>query len=180
MRRNLVLGLVVAGALVGSGQSVQAQSLGANALFSDPFLAYYGYFVPQQLVWATRPRPEDTVRQYSAARQYTALTERSGLYDPIGIPGFEEDPLRAFGGSAGGSRLPATAPMGLVNNNLMGRGPAGYYNRVNNYYPTLRMGQGGNGGLSRISGSGRGGNLGASGLGSYGLPAMPGGISMPQ
>jgi hypothetical protein len=177
MRRILVLGLVLTGALAGSSQSARAQSLGAAALFSDPFLAYYGYFVPQQLVWATRPRPEDTVRQYSAARQYTALTDRASLYDPIGALGIEDDPLRAFGSSAGSSRLPMTSPTGLVNNNINGTGPAGYYNRVNNYYPTLRMGRGGNGGLSPISSSPRGRNMGGGSqpinLSGYGMPSVP-------
>ncbi len=161
MRRILILGLVILGAVAGLGQSARAQTLGGAALFNDPFLAYYGYFIPQQLYQASRPRVEDTVQQFSAARQYTALTDRAGLYDPIGALGVDEDPLRAFGSSSGSSRLPRTSPMGLVNTNLTGSGPGGYYNRVNNYYPTLRMGRGGNGGLSPIStGSPRTQNLG--------------------
>ncbi|HEU5116791.1 MAG TPA: hypothetical protein VFT74_08970 [Isosphaeraceae bacterium] len=177
MRRILILGLMSLGAVAGLGQSAKAQSVGAAALFNDPFLAYYGYFIPQQLYQASRPRVEDTVQQFSAARQYTALTERSGLYDPIGALGIDEDPFRAFGSS---SRLPRTYSLGLVNNNLTGNGPGGYYNRVNNYYPTLRMGRGGNGGLNPIStGSPRNRNLqGVPNFSNGNVPGMPMGMKL--
>lgn len=161
MRRILIAGLVLTGAFSGLAQSARAQVGGGPALlFNDPFLAYYGYFIPQQLYQASRPRVEDTVQQFSAARQYTALTERGGLYDPIGALGIDDDPLRAFGSSSGSSRLPHTSPTGLVSTNMNGAGATGYYNRVNNYYPTLRMGRGGNGGLSPISSSPRSRSMG--------------------
>lgn len=183
MRRCFILGLALIGSFSTVGSSAQAQAVaggGASMVFSDPFLSYYGFFVPQQLYYASRPRVEDTIQQYSAARQYSALTERAGLYDPIGSLDIESDPLRAFGSASGRSRLPSTSPAGLVNNNLRGTGPGGYYNRTGSYYPTLRIGRGGNGGLNPISGgASRVRNLGGGARRGVSFPRPSGGLSIP-
>ncbi len=151
-----------------------------NAGFSDPFFLYYGYYVPFQAYEASLPRPEDTVRAFSAQRQMTALTERSGLFDPAGSLN-DYDPLRAFGSEGGRSPLPRTSPTGVVNSHINGSGPAGYFNRVNTYYPTLRYGRGANQSLSPISRSPRSRNMGMMGggatAGMYGM--LPPGVKIP-
>lgn len=177
MRRR-VLGLV---AVVGLGLGLapaRGQDITATG-FSDPFFLYYGVYVPFQAYQASLPRPEDTVRMFSAQRQVTALTERAGLLDPMGTMG-GYDPLRAFAPGAGRSPLPATAPTGLVNLNVNGRGPAGYYGRVNAHFPTLRAGQGPNQSV------GAAGGLGARRIGTRGFArpspygGLPPGVRMPR
>ena len=109
--------------------------------FSDPFFLYYGFFLPRQAALAAQLQPEDSIRAYSAQRQYSAQSDRSGLYDPLGAVGSEDlDPLAPFGQRSGTSRLVRTTPSGVPSSNLGGRGIPGYHNRVNNYYPTLRTG----------------------------------------
>lgn len=148
--------------------------------FNDPFFLYYGFYVPFQANRANLPRAEDTVRAYSAQRQMTAQTSRPEVFDPFGAMG-EYDPLRAFGSEGGRTPLPPTNPMGIVSLNVDGSGPAGYYNRVNTYFPTLRMGRGANQSLAPISQSPpRGRNISGGG---YGLPTpysgAPQGVRLP-
>ena len=42
----------------------------------DPFSFYYGYYLPHQAAIAAQPTPLDTINQVTAARQFTALSER--------------------------------------------------------------------------------------------------------
>lgn len=166
MRRSLVALAVFFGlGLVGSPSTAQAQF---NS-FADPFTFYYGYFIPSQAYQASIPKAEDTVRMYSAQRQASALTERAGLYDPVGSMG-GDDLLRSFGdpSARGGSpaRMTRTNPMGVVNTHVNGSGPTGYYNRVNTYHPNLRLGRGANRSIAPIGGPRRGG------MGGFGMPSM--------
>ncbi len=172
MRRSLLTLAIFCGiALVGAPSSAQAQ-FGNN--FADPFSFYYGYFIPSQIYQSSIPKAEDTVRMYSAQRQVNALTERAGLFDPIGSTG--TDPFDMFGdtagrGGAGGrprvGNLPRTNRTGPVNTHINGSGPMGYYNR-DPYHPNLRLGRGANRSIQPIRG-GRGG-----GMGGMGMPSMGG------
>lgn len=174
--RRILFGLGVALGLGLLASPARAQ-VGAG-VFADPFSFYYGYFVPNQALQASIPRAEDTVRMYSAARQYNALTERAGLYDPIGSLGDGYDPLGAFGSANGVSRLPMTRPQGVMNMNINGSGPAGYYNRVNTHFPTLRTGRGSNRSLAPVVRSPRAGNF--RGGGGFNLPTATSGMGGPS
>lgn len=173
--RRILFGLGVALGLGLLASPAHAQ-VGAG-VFADPFSFYYGYFIPNQAYQASIPRAEDTVRMYSAARQYTALTERAGLYDPIGSLGEGYDPLNAFGSAGGVSRLPRISPHGIQNMNINGAGPAGYYNRVNTHFPTLRTGRSSNRTLAPVVRSPRSRNF--SGGGGYSLPTATSGMGSP-
>jgi hypothetical protein len=155
MRRYLIGLVAVLGFGLLQAGNAQAQTTVVNTGLNDPFTLYYSWFIPFQIQQAAIPRPEDTVRFYSAQRQVTALTERAGLYDPIGSLGADYDPLRSFGGAGGMARLPRTTPTGVVNLNINGAGPGGYYNRVSSYYPNLRVGRGPNRSLTPVGQSPR-------------------------
>jgi len=63
----------------------------------DPFQFYYGYYLPHAAAIAAQPTPLDTINQVTAARQFSALSERQGLYDPISPYGEEDlDPNRPY------------------------------------------------------------------------------------
>lgn len=138
------IGIAVALGVGMFATSAKAQDAG----FSDPFFLYYGFFLPRQAALAAQRQPEDSIRAYSAQRQYAAQTDRARLYDPISSIGAGElDPLRPFGTRSGSSRLTRTVPTGLPYANVGGRGVQGRHNNVGSYYPTLRTG--GPGGAAR-------------------------------
>jgi hypothetical protein len=156
MRRLLcsVTVLVGLGALPSVGQ---AQFVGDAAL-TDPFLAYYGFFLPRQAALAARPGPELSINQLSAARQVAAITERSGLYEPpagLGLQGY--DPSRPFANQSAFNRR-TISRNGVSNGNISGNGPGEYYSRAATYYPSLRVGRGTNANIAATSSRGRGGN----------------------
>jgi hypothetical protein len=142
----------------------QAQLLGTN---NDPFNLYFGYYLPHQAAIAAQPTPLDTINQITAQRQYAAVTDRAGLYDPISPYGDEElDPTRPYSPSRKGERI--RTPQGFVNStsNARGTGPGLYYNRTARYYPQLRTGHGPNRNLAAVRS--RGSNIGGGGGG--GMP----------
>src|SRR5690606_29500925 len=100
---------------------------------NDPFFQYYGFYLPRQAALAAQPRPQDSINALAAARQYSALTERASLYDPI-QPFGTYDPNLLFGGR-GGVQFGGMATHGT---NINGSGPSGYYNRTHTYFPGLR------------------------------------------
>src|SRR4051812_14296655 len=63
---------------------------GSGAGGVDPFSLYFGYYLPHQAYVAAQPSPLDTINQITAQRQFNAVTERAGLYDPISPYGAEE------------------------------------------------------------------------------------------
>jgi hypothetical protein len=142
-----------------------AQGIGAAAGLGfpnggvDPFSIYYGYYLPHQAAVAAQPSPLDTINQVTAARQFAAITERTGLYDPISPYGEEElDPNRSFSARRGREHLAAPYAFPISPSNVRGTGPALYYRRTARYYPQLRTGQGANRNIavSRRSGGGMG------------------------
>lgn len=141
--RRIVLGLALALVLGVGAMPARAQNVNPGGFgdLSDPFTAYYSWYLPFQIQQAALPRPDDTIRAYSAARQQAALTERAGLYDPIGGLGVGYDPMQSFGVAGGQSRRARTVPQGMVNLNINGAGPTGYFNRSGTHYPTLRTGR---------------------------------------
>jgi hypothetical protein len=158
MRRILrSLGVLVAFGVVGSVASAQAP-VPTTGDFNDPFFLYYGYYLPYQNFRASIPRQEDLLRQQAAQQQFNAMTERATLWDPAAAA----DPLAAYGG-ASATRLPPVVPTGMRSTHLNGSGPIGYYNRSNNYYPGMRTGRGGVGGMGGIRSS----PIGSGGMGAY-------------
>jgi hypothetical protein len=121
---------------------------------ADPFSLYFGYYLPHAAAVAATPTPLDTINQLTAARQFQAVTDRAGLYDPISPYGEQDiDPLRPYGDRKG-ERV-ARPQSFAVTTNVSGRGPALYYNRTARYYPQLRVGRGPNRNLASVR-SGRG------------------------
>lgn len=134
MRRVLPSLAMVLGVLL-LAQDARAQFFG-NANVNDPFFLYYGFYLPRQAAMAAQPRPQETINALAAARQYTALTERASLYDPI-QPFGTYDPNQLFGERAG-ARYGGMAVHGT---NISGTGPSGYFNRTHTYFPGLRTGR---------------------------------------
>lgn len=123
-------------ALLALGSESRAQFFGEGNM-NDPFFQYYGFYLPRQAAMAAQPRAQDSINAIAAARQYTAMTERASLYDPI-QPFGAYDPNALFGGRS------ASRSSGLASNgsNINGAGPGGYYNRTHTYFPGLRSGRG--------------------------------------
>lgn len=141
--RRLWFGLAIFAGLLASSSTSHAQLVGTAAL-DDPFLAYYGFYLPRQAAMAAQPGPELSINELSAARQVTAITERAGLYEPpagLGAEGY--DPRHPFANGSGVSRRPLSRT-GVSNANVNGEGPKQYYSRATGYYPTLRAGRGPN------------------------------------
>ena len=110
----------------------------------DPFSFYYGYYLPHQAAIAAQPTSLDTINQVTAQRQFTALSERQGLYDPISPYGEDDlDPNRPYSARRGGDRGPDLhAPGDDVEH--PGNRPGLYYSRTARYFPQLRAGKGPN------------------------------------
>jgi hypothetical protein len=146
MLRRVLLALAVGWAivLVGPAGGVKAQGLlGATGV--DPFSLYFGYYLPHQAAIAAQPTPLDTINQITAARQFQAVTDRAGLYDPISPYGEEDlDPTRPLSARRTGERIAHPRSFAVSTSNAQGAGPALYYNRTARYFPQLRSGRGPN------------------------------------
>jgi hypothetical protein len=135
---------------------------------TDPFQAYFGFYLPHQAAIAQQSTPLDTINAAQAAQQFTAAADRSGLYNPSDPFGDENaDPLRPYARS-GRERLirPHTFPPSTANARQRGNAPMVYYNRAARYYPTLRPSIGPNHNLA-VHRSGRGGGVSS-------MPSAPG------
>ncbi len=139
---------------------------------NDPFFAYYSFYLPRQQAQALQPGPEATINAFAANRQQYAATNRNGMFDPSAGLGGGLDFGDEFGSSGvrrrGGAAVSAASRHA---GNLNGLGPAGYYNKANQYFPQLRTGRGKNANVATIrsrgfSGGGLGGGIGVGG----GLP----------
>jgi hypothetical protein len=123
--------------LLGLPSLAQAQAPQVN-----PFTFYYGVYLPRQAALAAQPSVRDSIRQYSVERQYSAVTERAGLYDPAGPIGLEGyDPLQPFGSQAQRRSRPRLSPGGIASLNLNGQGPSDYFNRTASFHPRLATGR---------------------------------------
>jgi hypothetical protein len=171
MLRRLRLAVAVASAvfIVGATSPARAQFLG-GAGGVDPFSLYFGYYLPHQAYVAAQPTPLDTINQITAQRQFNAVTDRAGLYDPISPFGEEElDPLRPYSGSGSTRKERLAKPHNFsVTTNARGTGPALYYNRTARYFPHVRAGYGPNKNIAVTRGrTGGGGGFGG-GFGGFG------------
>jgi hypothetical protein len=176
MRRPfLALAVALAASSLIPANQAQAQVLAGTTGGVDPFSLYFGYYLPHQAYIAAQPTPLDTINQITAQRQFNALTERAGLYDPISPYGDEElDPLRPYSPKRGGERIAKPHVFASATSNAAGRGPALYYQRTARYFPHMRSGQGANRNLAATrSGRGMGGGIGG-GMGGMGGMSMPG------
>ncbi|WP_406699000.1 hypothetical protein V5E97_08950 [Singulisphaera sp. Ch08] len=134
---------------------------------TDPFQAYFGFYLPHQAAIAQQSTPLDTINAVQAARQFTAAADRSGLYDPTNpFAEDDSDPLRPYARS-GRERLirPHIYPTTTTNARQRGNAPGIYYNRAARYYPTLRPNAGPNQNLA-VQRIGRGGGIS--------MPSAPG------
>ena len=105
MRRPMI-GLAVALGFSLLAPASQAQGFGN---FSDPFTSYYGFYLPHQAAIAAQPTPMDTINAVTAARQYNAPTNRTGMFDPVSPYGMDDPDI--FGGPAvGGGGRPCPPP----------------------------------------------------------------------
>src|SRR5947209_3001937 len=171
MRRPLLaLAVALAVSLLGSTRQAEAQILSGGA---DPFSLYFGYYLPHQAYIAAQPTPLDTINQITAARQFAAVTDRAGLYDPISPYGDSElDPLRPYSPTRGGERIRPPQLFASSTSNARGTGPALYYGRTSRYYPQLRTGRGPNRNLATTR-SRSGSSMGGGGFGG-GFGGAPG------
>jgi len=168
-RPLLILAAAWAVGVLVPASRTEAQFLGGGNGF-DPFNVYFGYYLPHQAYIAAQPTALDTINQVTAARQYTALTDRAGLYDPISPYGSDDsDPLRPYSPTRGGERLARPHSFANSSTNSQGTGPALYYHRTARYHPTLRTGRGPNRNLAAVRTS-RGLAGGMSGGGSFAGP----------
>jgi hypothetical protein len=140
--RQAFVGLVVVLGVASLGTTAKAQDAGG---FADPFALYYGFYLPRQAALAAQPQPEDNLRDVAAQRQYSALRERAGLDQPVGVLGEDDlDPYRPFGSARGRSAgmKAAVTRDGRSNTNLRGGGHPSYFNRglAKNYFPGHKSG----------------------------------------
>ena len=170
-RPLLAIAVAAAVALIVPPSQARAQFFG-GAGGVDPFSLYFGYYLPHQAYVAAQPNPLDTINQITAQRQFNAVTDRAGLYDPISPYGEEDlDPLRPYSPNRKGERLPKPQLFANSTTNARGTGPALYYNRTARYYPHIRpsIGPNRNLGVARRSGGGMGGGGGYGGGGMGGM-----------
>lgn len=174
-RPLLALAVVTVVCLISPTRRADAQVLGTVGATGgvDPFSFYYGYYLPHQAAIAAQPTPLDTINQVTAARQFAAMSDRTGLYDPISPYGEEElDPTRPFSSQRGRERIARPQAFAVSTGNARGTGPALYYNRTARYFPHMRVGYGPNKniGVTRRSGGGMGGGMGMPSMGGFGGP----------
>jgi hypothetical protein len=164
MRTRWLGGLVVLG-LFAVASPAEAQFItGSNY---NPFNLYYGWYLPQQAALAARPRPSDAINVLSAARQRTASTERSTLYDPAGGYGLTDrfDPSMPFADRQQVRR--GSGGLATMGTNVNGAGPGAYYNRASSFFPGLRAGRGPN--ANAAAAPVRQGGFGGSSFNPYGF-----------
>ncbi len=155
--------------------AISASPSKAQAQTSDPFFLYYSYFLPRQAALAAQPSVSDSINARAAQQQYSATTNRANLYDPNGGYGTSDpfapvDPFGATNPRARGGRMGTLGSRGLPTTNINGSGPALYYNRHAQYYPSIRSGRGPNRNLA-VAGRGvRGGP---------GVPSAAAGMALP-
>lgn len=144
-----------------------------NGVGSDVFSFYYGYYLPHQQYMANQTTPMDGINQITAARQASASTDRSALYDPISPYGDEDDPLGANTRRGGRSRSGGASNGGMFGGgSIRGAGPPLYYGRTSGYFPMMRSGRGPNRNLAVAKsrgGGGMGGGMGGMGGGMGGM-----------
>jgi hypothetical protein len=150
MRRPLLIAAIALGIFApGSVNRAHAQFAGTG----DPFSLYYSYYLPRQAALAAQTTPLDTINAVTAVRQQAAVTDRSGLYDPVSPYAADEDadPFSSGGGRNTRERLgrPTRFSQTTSASAMRGQGPPGWFNRtgngmMQNYYPTRKMGQGPN------------------------------------
>ena len=169
MLRRPYLALAVVfgiGLLLPAGRA-EAQLLGGGV---DPFSLYFGYYLPHQAYIAAQPTPLDTINQITAERQFNAVTDRAGLYDPISPYGLDDyDPLQPYAPSRKGERIARPHVFATSTTNSLGTGPALYYRRTARYYPSIKPGNGPNRNLGVHRGrggfgGGMGGGMGGGGF----------------
>lgn len=149
MRRSIVtFAFASVCAFLASSLSNQAQAqIGGTGVGADPFSFYFGYYLPHAQYMASQTTPLDSVNRAVANRQALAATNRSDLFDPVSP--FDEgdlDQFRPFSSSRTDPRRRARN-RGFVMTDPVhsrGTGPAGYFNRTAQYYPTLRVARGQN------------------------------------
>src|SRR5262249_44205931 len=125
--------------------------------------------LPHQAYIAAQPTPLDTINQITAQRQFNAVTDRAGLYDPVSPFGEDElDPLRPYSGSSKNERRAKPQEFASTTN-ARGTGPALYYNRTARYFPRVRAGYGPNRNIAVTRG--RMGGMGGMGTMGGGLPS---------
>jgi hypothetical protein len=172
--RRLLLGLVIA-----LGVSAIASEARAQTNLSDPFFAYYSFYLPRQQAQALQPGPEATINAVTAYRQQFAATGRNGMFDPNGAGsdpfGSGDDSGFDTGKGRRRSSPSASGRFGVHGGNLKGLGPQGYFNAsLSKYYRDLRTGRGKNANVAVMRAS-RGGGLAGGGYG-----GMGGGIPGPR
>jgi len=165
-RRSLLALIAIASVgLVLPGGRARAQVINNGGV--DPFSLYYGYYLPHQAALAAQPTPLDTINQITAQRQYAAVTDRAGLYDPVSPYGGDEelDPLRPYSPKRGGERIARPYSYSASSaTNSSGTGPRMYYNRTAQYHPNVRSGRGANRNLATVRSGRGGGNFGGGGM----------------
>ena len=170
-RRMMILAAVLTVATALPAGKANAQ-IGGTGVSADPFSFYYGFYLPHAAAMAATPTPLDTINQVQAMRTRAVQADRTSLYDPISPYGKDDD-LDDYAPRRGGERKGRVQPMmtgpnGNINSNARGNGPASYYNRSAQYFPTLRAGRGPNLNISmhrnsRGMGGGMGGGMGTPG-----------------
>lgn len=173
----LLLGL---GAFSASAQAQALGGFGMGDIMQDPFAFYYAYYLPNQQIQAMRPRPTDAINQAVMQRQYYANMEKPRVYDPISPYTAEPyDPLKPYARQQGQERSANPYRFALDPSNATGSGPAAYYGRAAQYFPTLRQGRGPNANVASGARRGPGGHRGGRGMGGMGMGGMGmGGMGM--
>lgn len=167
IRRRRAFALLLALLGLGSLPTAASAQTGLGDIASDPFSFYYAYYLPNQQIQAMRPRPDDAINQAVQQRQYYAQMEKPRLYDPISPYTAEPfDPLRPYARQQGKERSANPYRYSLDPSNSTGTGPAAYYGRASQYFPTLRQGRGPNANVA--SGARRMGGAGRRGMGGMG------------
>jgi hypothetical protein len=180
--RRIMLGVAVLAGLASAPSSSRAQVQN----FGDPFFQYYGFFLPRQQALLNQPGPEVGIAANQQMRAQMAVTDRAGLYDPVGeIGAAEMNSATPFAGrTMGSSRIPRNARggMGIPTSHINGSGPGSYYNRFAGYYPTMRSGRSrGSRGGAVMGGApmgGGGANYGMTNMSGF-MPSATSGMSIP-
>jgi len=155
-RYSVRIALLLGVALFLPASRSQAQAL----LPSDPFQAYFGFYLPHQAAVAAQPNPLDTINAVQAARQEREIVrDRAGLYELSDPFSADLDPTRPYERSRSRERVvrPHLFPSSTISARSRGTAPVRFYNRVGQYYPNLNTisGQGPNKNLA-VTRNGRG------------------------
>ncbi|ADV64180.1 hypothetical protein Isop_3623 [Isosphaera pallida ATCC 43644] len=138
--RLVLLAVLTVLTLAWGSAPAQAQFGGFGGPQTDPFSAFYGFFLPRQQALANQPSINRQLNEIAIQRQRRIPTinrdEFGDPFDSFGLEALDRELLMEADPYASRERrTPVLDPTGPASLNTNGRGPLGYFDNSTRYFP---------------------------------------------